>query len=1075
MDGININNYRFINNTAELSGGAIYVRGDSPNCKVRNSYFENNRVNDVQNGQGGAIDWLGANGYIYNSTFKDSFAYNGGTLFISSNNMNITLSNFTGSRALGEGGVILLLANNTTITHSLFDYSVALERGGSISAHDSYNATIYDCIFTYSVGAGYTDESKIPHGSGGAIFWINGNNLKISNSKFSDIESHAYGGALSIINCNDSSVFNTTFKGMLAIQDGGTIYWINSTNVTFDLCSISDSAASYSGGGIYLENIDDGRIINSRFNVVSTPWGNGGVLYIDGNVTMYNDTFTNFTASTGNAGAIFFRGGNSTLSNSSFHGIDAIWINKTATVKMTKNNITSPIKNKNMTYLTTAYDIRTNPVPYSVWNDGYLTLDKNNFDCLIFNDEGIIDSPTVIKILDNSTVNATWNSIFTFWASIYDDNNNTIISVRSLNSTNDVVHQWYNMPYNAFTTQVYYNGTFHISGKDIGLPNAALYNGTLNVLVDTTLLLDVKQVNEGEHVTITATVPQDKNTITGNVTFVVDGITYIRKLVEGVATLELFNLTANTYYVTATYSGDKNHFECENSTQFVVKLRDTWVMISIQNYTYGMYGVATITSNGNGTIRIYLNGRYEDYQLVNGEYILNFDQLYDPGVYWMSVTYLEDGYYKYAFNQTNFTVYSLNTTMNVTPTDIKYGENELINVTVNENATGYIVITIDNHRYLLPLDKGNVLFNISGLAPGRYENIPVTYSGDTHFNANSTYITFTVNPTSDFPMSVIVDDIFYGDNATIRVLVATDAVGNVTINVDGKIIEIGLAGGQHVVNVTYNGGPRYTPKDLNNKIFTVKPNVDWMMNITVDEEPYGENTVITISTLPYHVDGKNVTVVIDGISYVVNLTNYVGTLTLNNLSAGVHDATVSYVGIANYSSKTQSVHINIAKATPVVTLTQNGTDVVATVSGNVTGNITFHIHDKTYTVVLVNGSATLVNNLTPGSSIVVAEYNGDNNHTKVSVWDTFTIDKYGTFVNATPTNITWGHDEIINVTVNKNATGYIAIIIANHRYTIPIEANGTVLFNISGLAPGKYVNIPVTYSGDDNFLTNLQW
>ena len=58
---------------------------------------------------------------------------------------------------------------------------------------------------------------------------------------------------------------------------------------------------------------------------------------------------------------------------------------------------------------------------------------------------------------------------------------------------------------------------------------------------------------------------------------------------------------------------------------------------------------------------------------------------------------------------------------------------------------------------------------------------------------------------------------------------------------------------------------------------------------------------------------------------------------------------------------------------------------------------------------------------------------------------------FETFVNATPTNITWGHDELINVTVNKNATGYIAIIIANHRYTNPIEANGTVLFNISGL------------------------
>ena len=339
---------------------------------------------------------------------------------------------------------------------------------------------------------------------------------------------------------------------MLAVQDGGAIYWGNSTNVTIDLCNITSSSATYRGGAIYVENINDARIINSNFDDVSTPWGNGGTLYIDGNVTLYNDTFTNFKAYTGYAGAIYFCNGNSTLSNSSFDGNDAIWIKKDATLKMTKKNITADIKNKNTTYLTTPYNIVTNPVPYSVWNDGNLTLDKNNFDCLIFNDEGIIDSPTVIKILDNTTVYADWNSNFTFWASIYDDNNNTIISVSKLNTTNDVEHGWYPMSYNAWTTQVYYNGTFHISGKDVGLPNAVVYNGTLNVLVETTLPLDVKQVNEGEHVTITATVPQDPNTITGNVTFVVNGETYIRELVKGIATLDLYNLTANTYHVTAT-------------------------------------------------------------------------------------------------------------------------------------------------------------------------------------------------------------------------------------------------------------------------------------------------------------------------------------------------------------------------------------------------------------------------------------------------------------------------------------------------------------------------------------------
>ena len=87
VDGININNYTFINNTAYSSGGAIYVRGDSPNCKVRNSYFENNYVTDVKNGQGGSIDWVGPNGLIANTTFRDSFAVNGGTIYAGGRNV----------------------------------------------------------------------------------------------------------------------------------------------------------------------------------------------------------------------------------------------------------------------------------------------------------------------------------------------------------------------------------------------------------------------------------------------------------------------------------------------------------------------------------------------------------------------------------------------------------------------------------------------------------------------------------------------------------------------------------------------------------------------------------------------------------------------------------------------------------------------------------------------------------------------------------------------------------------------------------------------------------------------------
>ena len=145
VDGININNYTFINNTAFKSGGAIYVRGDSPNCKVRNSYFDTNYITDVKNGQGGSIDWVGPNGLIANTTFIDSIAVNGGTIFAGVNSTNLTVfnSSFVSSRALGDGGAIALYSDNAKITYSNFTFSLALISGGAISSVDVKSKKIY--------------------------------------------------------------------------------------------------------------------------------------------------------------------------------------------------------------------------------------------------------------------------------------------------------------------------------------------------------------------------------------------------------------------------------------------------------------------------------------------------------------------------------------------------------------------------------------------------------------------------------------------------------------------------------------------------------------------------------------------------------------------------------------------------------------------------------------------------------------------------------------------------------------------------------------------------------------------
>ena len=173
VDGVTINNYTFLNNTAFSWGGAIYVRADSTNCTVYNSHFEDNYVIDVKNGQGGAIDWGGPNGLIENVTFIDSFAVNGGTIYAGQNSTNLTIFNtsFIGSRALGDGGAIALYGDNAKITYSNFTYALALTSGGGISGHNANNATIDHCLFDYGIGAGYVDSTLKAYGEGGAIRW----------------------------------------------------------------------------------------------------------------------------------------------------------------------------------------------------------------------------------------------------------------------------------------------------------------------------------------------------------------------------------------------------------------------------------------------------------------------------------------------------------------------------------------------------------------------------------------------------------------------------------------------------------------------------------------------------------------------------------------------------------------------------------------------------------------------------------------------------------------------------------------------------------------------------------------
>ena len=1080
--GIKIDNYIFINNTAGEHGGAIFVLDGSDSCKVYNSYFENNNVHD---GHGGAIDWVGENGEIINSTFIRNSAEFAGAILVCdhAHNMLILNSSFEECQATKtSGGAIEVNANGTTIDGCNFTSCIAMTSGGSIAGLNSSNTKLSNLLFKYSLVYGSRDTHGVDHGEGGAIYWQDATGLDISKCEFLHNEARLEGGSISLNNCSSSSLSELVFDDDFAEDYGGSVCWYDSTDATIDSCEFKNCVANFNGGAIYLKNIN-ATVSDSTFNNTRTALGTGGAIYANGNVTIKDSEFENCNALNREATSVVLDGGISTIENSNFACVNPILITNGTNASLTKNNV------KNITSGT-----------YSVWNDGDLYLDDNTFNGMPIYNNNTIWTETHTDMLDNKTWEAEWNSMFEFWANITDDNKNPIVSVRTLMAYN-TEHAGtinYSMPYNKVTEKLIHQGVYHIYGIDSGLKNNIVRPGTLKVKATTHLEFDVSNStyeydrfiitspDGGKHIVVKAIIydQTEFHNVSGSVTFRVNGAEYVTApIIDGIATavLELNNIKAGTYTISASYSGDDNYFPCENNSIIIVNLRPNFINISIDNAYYGHMIVANVTTAGNGTIVLYINGKNKTYDLryTHGLiYITNEFGDLKPGNWSVGVVYNEDEYFKYAINQTVFEVYKIDTPIEANATNITYGENEIINVTVDESATGYIAVRVGTDIHVLPVVNGTAKFNISGLAAGNYTAL-VVYAGDAIYNNATTTVSFKVGPTENYILDVKVDDIEYGQNATIRVLVPVLS-GNVTINVDGKIIETvnvtngtatldvsGLAGGVHFVNVTYNGNEAFAPKDKNGTNFTVKPTTDWKMNITMTEPAiYGENTTIFISGLPD--SAKNVTLRIDNINYTVNVTAGKANLTLNNLSVGVHPAVAIYEGDANYSYKEQIFRPHIIKATPTITLTEINGDVIATVSGNTTGNVTFYVNGKEHTVNLTGRTVKLTaDKLNIGINNIVAVYNGDANYTEARTTGNFTVDRLVSLVNVTANDTAYGKPVTVTVKVGKNQTGFVTIYVNGEEHSAKIK-NQTATFTLRGLDIGRY-RINVTYEGDNTF------
>ena len=399
-----------------------------------------------------------------------------------------------------------------------------------------------------------------------------------------------------------------------------------------------------------------------------------------------------------------------------------------------------------------------------------------------------------------------------------------------------------------------------------------------------------------------------------------------------------------------------------------------------------------------GEITLKVNNETYTADIINGTATFDIDVL-PNGVYTLDYSINMDKVYNPASNSSNLTVVAFKTNITANADDIKVGEDAIITVTVDSDATG--TITVNNETK--EVKDGAATFTISDLGEGNY-TYDVTYSGDDKYTKETAQVEFEVSKVSDYEFEASADDIKVGQDAVIEVTLPRDATGNVTVNGksvkvengSAKVVISGLGEGNYTYNVTYSGDDKYTA-NATEVSFAVSKISEFEIKASASDVKVGENVVVKVSGIPSDATGF-ITVTVNGKDYEALVS--MGTVTIPNLPEGNYDADVVYSGDDKYVNKSATVSFTVSKisefeinasAEDVIL----GNDVVVNVAGipsEATGTVTVTVNGKDYKATVSNGTATIsIPKLENGKYDAEVVYSGDKKYANKSTTVSFEV------------------------------------------------------------------------------------
>ena len=382
-------------------------------------------------------------------------------------------------------------------------------------------------------------------------------------------------------------------------------------------------------------------------------------------------------------------------------------------------------------------------------------------------------------------------------------------------------------------------------------PVFAYYNGdkyyktsynstTFNVAkLASTTTVNVSDIKVGEDAVISIAVPEITS---GVVSVTVGDAIYNVAVVDGKGSLTLSGLASGSYDVVAKFNGDDKYLASEDSAKFnVTKLAST-IDIAVDNIKVGENAVISVAlpEDATGEVIISVNGKNYTVMTKYGMASVTISDLAN-GTYSVDAFYNGDDIYAPIKNSTAFTVSKVSDyNMTVDIADIVKGENATITVSVPEDGTGNVIVTINGTDYKGTVVNGTAKVIIPGLDEGSYK-VVTFYTGDNKYDSMVVNGTITVNKNTKTTLTM--DNLvkyFNGPQKLMAKLV--DGFGNPIANatvyftINGKVyaritdengtasIAIRLLPGEYKASALFNGTKDHD-KATANATVTVKSTI----------------------------------------------------------------------------------------------------------------------------------------------------------------------------------------------------------------------------------------------------------